>query len=53
MTSSWPFGAIPPWNCLLELVIARTVPWRGVVFGLVLGLFGLFLIVAPTLPGAP
>ncbi|MDR6953456.1 drug/metabolite transporter (DMT)-like permease [Ancylobacter sp. 3268] len=44
-------GAIPLWSCLLELVIARTLPARRVVLGLVLGLAGLFLVVAPTLIG--
>lgn len=46
-------GAIPLWSCLLDLAITRSVPSRGVMFGLVLGLFGLFLVVAPTLFGAP
>ena len=42
-------GAIPLWSCLFDLVIARSVPSRGVVLGLVLGLLGLFLVMAPAL----
>lgn len=42
-------GAIPLWSCLLDLLIARHVPSLRVVLGLVLGLFGLFLVVSPTL----
>lgn len=45
-------GAIPLWACLLELIIARSVPAPRVVLGLALGLFGLFLVVAPTLTGS-
>lgn len=44
-------GAIPLWSCLLDLVIERTLPSRRVMLGLVLGLFGLFLVVAPVLTG--
>ncbi|WGD30498.1 EamA family transporter [Ancylobacter sp. WKF20] len=45
-------GAIPLWSCLLELLIARQVPSLRVVTGLCLGLFGLFLVVSPTLVDA-
>jgi len=44
-------GAIPLWACLLDLVIERVVPSWRVIAGLVLGLFGLFLVVSPTLIG--
>ncbi|MBS7544461.1 DMT family transporter [Ancylobacter oerskovii] len=44
-------GAIPLWSCLIELIIARTLPARQVMLGLALGLAGLFLVVAPTLLG--
>lgn len=44
-------GAIPLWACLLDLVVERAVPSRRVVLGLLLGLFGLFLVVSPTLIG--
>ncbi|MCB4767570.1 EamA family transporter [Ancylobacter sp. Lp-2] len=44
-------GAIPLWSCLLELVVARTLPARRTLLGLALGLGGLFLVVSPTLIG--
>ncbi|MCJ8143429.1 EamA family transporter [Ancylobacter sp. A5.8] len=42
-------GAIPLWSCVLDLLIERAIPGPRLVFGLVLGLFGLFLVVAPAL----
>lgn len=42
-------GAIPLWSSLLELIIARTLPGRRVILGLLLGAAGLFLVVAPAL----
>lgn len=42
-------GAIPLWACLLDLVIERAVPSLRVVLGLLMGLFGLFLVVSPSL----
>ncbi|MCK0198913.1 EamA family transporter [Ancylobacter sp. 6x-1] len=44
-------GAIPLWICIIDLIIARSLPSRRVMLGLVLGLGGLFLVMAPTLLG--
>ncbi|PZQ85745.1 MAG: permease [Ancylobacter novellus] len=44
-------GAIPLWACLLDIVVERVVPSRRMILGLLLGLFGLFLVVSPTLLG--
>jgi drug/metabolite transporter (DMT)-like permease len=40
-------GMIPIWTTLISSAIDRTPPSRNVVVGLVIGLFGLFLIVGP------
>ncbi len=42
-------GAIPLWSCMLDLLIERAVPSRRVLAGLLLGLSGLFLVMAPAL----